>query len=226
MNSPTIPVLLAVSSLHQYLVRTGKRTLVSIIANSGEAREVHHFAALVGFGADAINPYLVFASIEEAIEAGHLTISYQDAVKKYRKGIADGVVKVMSKMGISTVQSYRGAQIFEAVGISKEVVDRYFTGTASQIDGIDLETIGEEAKRRHKLALDSRNALLESGSDFNGELMANTMHLTRKQSIRCKRLQEEMILVYTECMQKWQMKNNLGSYVICLSSNLLINQYR
>ncbi|QCR33401.1 glutamate synthase large subunit [Lysinibacillus sp. SGAir0095] len=203
VNTPSIPVLLAVSSLHQYLVRTGKRTLVSIIANSGEAREVHHFAALVGFGADAINPYLAFASIQEAIEAGHLTISYQDAVRKYRKGIADGVVKVMSKMGISTVQSYRGAQIFEAVGISKEIVDKYFTGTASQIDGIDLETIGEEAKRRHKAALDSKNDLLESGSDFqwraNGEHHAfnpKTIHTlqtaTRRNDFGLYRMYAEM----------------------------------
>ncbi|MFP3917878.1 glutamate synthase large subunit [Lysinibacillus telephonicus] len=166
VNTPTVPVLLAVSALHQYLVRTGKRTQVSILANSGEAREVHHFAALIGFGADAINPYLAYASIKQSIESEHLTISYDDAVKKYRKGIADGVVKVMSKMGISTVQSYRGAQIFEAVGISKEVIDKYFTGTASQIDGIGLETIGEEAKRRHKLALESKSDLLDSGSDF------------------------------------------------------------
>lgn len=166
VNTTTVPVLLAVSALHQYLVRTGKRTQVSIIANSGEAREVHHFAALIGFGADAINPYLAYASIQQSIETEHLTISYDTAVKKYRKGIADGVVKVMSKMGISTVQSYRGAQIFEAVGISKEVIDKYFTGTASQIDGIGLETIGEEAKRRHKLALESKSDLLDSGSDF------------------------------------------------------------
>ena len=166
IDTPTIPILLAVSSLHQYLVRTGKRTLVSLVVNSGEAREVHHFAALIGFGADAINPYLTYASIQQAIEAGHLAISYRDAVKKYRKGIADGVVKVMSKMGISTVQSYRGAQVFEAVGISKEVIEEHFTGTASQIDGINLETIGEEAKRRHAFALKSKSELLESGSEF------------------------------------------------------------
>ncbi|MER1999125.1 MAG: glutamate synthase central domain-containing protein, partial [Lysinibacillus sp.] len=130
-DTPTIPVLLAASSLHQYLVREGVRTKVSIIVNSGEAREVQHFAALVGFGVDAINPYLAYATIAEAINKGHLDIDYHTAVKRFRKGAADGVVKVMSKMGISTVQSYRGAQIFEAVGISKEVIDEHFTGTAS-----------------------------------------------------------------------------------------------
>lgn len=203
VKTPTIPILLAASALHQYLVRTGKRTLVSIITNSGEAREVHHFAALIGFGVDAINPYLAYASIQQAIEAGHITISYEDAVKKFRKGIADGVVKVMSKMGISTVQSYRGAQIFEAVGISKEVINQYFTGTASQIDGIDLETIGEEAKRRHALAFKSETKELESGSDFqwraNGEHHAfnpKTIHTlqlaTRKNDFGIYRMYAEM----------------------------------
>ncbi|RKJ50471.1 glutamate synthase subunit alpha, partial [Butyricicoccus sp. 1XD8-22] len=202
VNTPTIPILLAVSSLHQYLVRTGKRTLASIIANSGEAREVHHFAALIGFGVDAINPYLAYATIGESIEKGHLELSYHDAVKKYRKGAADGVVKVMSKMGISTVQSYRGAQIFEAVGISKEVIDQHFTGTASQIDGIDLETIGEEAKRRHALAMNLSKEL-ESGSDFqwraDGEHHAfnpKTIHTlqwaTRKNDIGLYRMYAEM----------------------------------
>ncbi len=203
LETPTVPVLLAVSALHQYLVRTGKRTQVSLIANSGEAREVHHFAALIGFGVDAINPYLAYASIQQSIDSGHLTISYNDAIKKYRKGIADGVVKVMSKMGISTVQSYRGAQIFEAVGISKEVIDKYFTGTASQIDGIGLETIGEEAKRRHNLAFESNNDLLDSGSDFqwraNGEHHAfnpKTIHTlqtaTRRNDFGLYRMYAEM----------------------------------
>ncbi|TSI06858.1 glutamate synthase large subunit [Lysinibacillus sp. BW-2-10] len=203
LTTPTIPILLAVSSLHQYLVRTGKRTQVSLLVNSGETREVHHFAALIGFGADAITPYLAYASIEEAIQAGHITLSYQDAVEKYRKGIAEGVVKVMSKMGISTVQSYRGAQVFEAVGISKEVIDQYFTGTASQIDGIDLETIGEETKRRHAQAVASNSEILESGSEYqwraNGEHHAfnpKTIHTlqtaTRKNDFGIYRMYAEM----------------------------------
>lgn len=162
----TIPVLLAASSLHQHLVRTGNRTKVSIIVESGEAREVHHFAALIGYGVDAINPYLAFATIAEAIQNGHIDSSYKEAISKYSKGIAEGVVKVMSKMGISTVQSYRGAQIFEAVGISKEVIERHFTGTVSQLGGIDLGTIAEEAKRRHTQAIDCTQDSLESGSDF------------------------------------------------------------
>jgi glutamate synthase (NADPH) large chain len=161
-----VPILLAASALHQYLVRIGLRTKVSIVVNSAEVREVHHFAALISFGVDAINPYLAYATIQEAIEKGNLTIDYKTAVKKFRKGAAEGVVKVMSKMGISTVQSYRGAQVFEAVGISKAVIDEYFTGTASQIDGIDLTTIGEEAKRRHDVAITELSKELQSGSDF------------------------------------------------------------
>ncbi|MER1986904.1 MAG: glutamate synthase large subunit [Solibacillus sp.] len=161
-----MPVLLATSALHQYLVKIGLRTKVSLVVHSAEVKEVHHFAALVGFGADAVNPYLAYATIQQAIEDGHLSYDYETAVKKFRKGAADGVVKVMSKMGISTVQSYRGAQVFEAVGISKEVIDAYFTGTASQIDGIDLETIGEETKRRHYAALYEMGEELPSGSVF------------------------------------------------------------
>lgn len=166
ISTPTIPILLAASSLHQYLIREGLRTQVSLIANSAEVREVHQFAALISFGVDAINPYLAYATIQEAIKKRHLSMDYPVAMKKFRKGIAEGVVKVMSKMGISTVQSYRGAQVFEAVGISQEVIAEHFTGTASQIDGINLETIGEEAKRRHRQAISSVKAELESGSDF------------------------------------------------------------
>ncbi|WP_342600927.1 glutamate synthase large subunit [Psychrobacillus sp. FSL H8-0483] len=162
----TIPVLLAASHLHQHLLRKGNRTKISIVVESGEVREVHQFAALIGFGVDAINPYLAYATIAEAILDGHIESSYEDAVTKYSKGIADGVVKVMSKMGISTVQSYRGAQIFEAVGISKEVIEQYFTGTVSQLGGINLATIAEEAKRRHAQAIASMQGALESGSDF------------------------------------------------------------
>lgn len=203
VKTPTIPVLLAASALHQHLVSAGKRTKASIIAHSAEAREVHHFAALIGFGVDAIAPYLAYATIQQAIEEGFIDIDYPTAVKKFRKGAAEGVVKVMSKMGISTVQSYRGAQVFEAVGIGNEVIEKYFTGTASQIDGIDLETIGEEAKRRFAAAVSSIENELESGSDFqwraNGEHHAfnpKTIHTlqwaTRKNDYGLYRMYAEM----------------------------------
>lgn len=166
VNQLTLPILLAASSLHQYLIREGLRTKTSIIVNSAEVREVHHCAALIGFGVDAIHPYLAYAVVAEAIVKEHINISYAKAVQKLRKGFAEGVVKVMSKMGISTVQSYRGAQIFEAVGISNEVIAEHFTGTVSQIDGINLETIEEEARRKLKLAVESHQTELDSGSDF------------------------------------------------------------
>jgi glutamate synthase (NADPH) large chain len=162
-----IPTLLAASALHQHLVRQGTRTKASIIMETGEAREVHHFATLIGYGVNAINPYLAFETYKQAISEGSLSLSYEEAVLKYVRGVTTGVVKVMSKMGISTVQSYRGAQIFEAVGISSKVIDKYFSGTASQLGGIELETIAEEALLLHKQAYsDSLDNTLESGSDF------------------------------------------------------------
>ncbi len=198
-----VPILLASSSLHQHLIRKGLRTKVSLVVNSAEAREVHHFAALISFGVDAITPYLAYAVIEDAIAKGHVGIDYVDAVKKFQKGGADGVVKVMSKMGISTMQSYRGAQVFEAVGIGNEVIAEHFTGTASQIDGIDLETIGEEARKRHVAGVESVQAELDSGSDFqwraDGEHHAfnpKTIHTlqwaTRKNDYGLYRMYAEM----------------------------------
>ncbi|TFJ94622.1 glutamate synthase large subunit [Lentibacillus salicampi] len=166
-QTPAIPSLLAVSGLHQYLIRTGTRTNVSIIVETGEAREVHHFAALIGYGADAITPYLAYATLNQAIDDGHLSLCYQDAVNTYIKSVTEGIVKVMSKMGISTIQSYRGAQIFEAIGISKDVIDHYFTGTASQLGGIGMDTIAKEARMRHKTAYENHvDFSLDPGSDF------------------------------------------------------------
>lgn len=162
-----IPILLAVSSLHHHLVNKGLRTKVSLIVEAGEVREVHHFAALIGYGADAIYPYLTYKTFEEAIQEEHIHLSLTKTIMKYKKGITDGIVKVMSKMGISTVQSYRGAQIYEAVGIGKEVIDRYFTATASQIDGITLAEIEKEARLRHQQGYaDAIEDSLDSGSDF------------------------------------------------------------
>ncbi|WAA12973.1 glutamate synthase large subunit [Fervidibacillus halotolerans] len=162
-----IPILLAVSAVHQHLVRTGLRTKASIIADTGETREVHHFAALIGYGADAICPYLVYSTYRSLIDEGNIEDSFSNIVEKYVQAVTDGIIKVMAKMGISTVQSYRSAQIFEAVGIDNNVIDRYFTGTPSQIGGIDLSIIGLEAKLRHERAfsMDSEQPL-DSGSDF------------------------------------------------------------
>ncbi|MFW6035558.1 MAG: glutamate synthase large subunit [Halothermotrichaceae bacterium] len=162
-----IPSLLAVSGLHHHLIKTGRRTSVSIVLESGEPREVHHFCLLIGYGLDAVNPYLVFDSLNDAVNQGLLTdISFDKAVPKYIKAATKGIVKVMAKMGISTIQSYRGAQIFEAVGINKFVVDKYFTRTPSRIGGIGLEEIAHEALLRHKKAFDFFDNTLESGSSF------------------------------------------------------------
>ncbi len=165
-----IPALLAVAGLHHHLIRRGTRSRVSLLVESGEPREVHHFACLVGYGADAVNPYLAFETIHDLIDRRLLTgIAYEDAVRKYLKAAAKGVVKVISKMGISTVQSYHGAQIFEALGLSRSVVDRYFTGTPTRIEGADLDVIAREAQQRHDSAFPERPAnghALEAGGRF------------------------------------------------------------
>ncbi|MBI5337733.1 MAG: glutamate synthase large subunit [Mycolicibacterium rufum] len=148
-----IPSLLAVSAVHHHLVRTKQRTTVALVVETGDAREVHHIAMLIGFGAAAVNPYLAFESIEDLIREGELTgIEPATAVRNYLKALGKGVMKVMSKMGISTVASYTGAQAFEAVGIDKSVIDEYFTGTPSQLGGIGLDVIAEEVKLRHRRA--------------------------------------------------------------------------
>ncbi len=152
-----IPALLATAGLHHHLIRSGQRTRVSLILESGEPREVHHFAVLFGYGADAVNPYLAYASIGEIIEKGLLTdVTVKEGVKHYIKAISKGVVKTMSKMGISTIQSYRGAQIFEALGLHKSVVNQYFTGTPSRIQGADINLIAKEVEMRHKAAFPER----------------------------------------------------------------------
>ncbi len=146
-----IPALLACAGLHHHLIRSGTRTRVSIVVETAEAREMHHFAVLIGYGANAINPYLAFETIESEISKGNLAkdLDMEHAEKNYIKAIRKGIFKVISKMGISTVQSYCGAQIFEAVGLGEELVAKYFTATPSRIGGIDLKTVAEEALRRH-----------------------------------------------------------------------------
>ena len=153
-NHVPIPSLLAVSALQQYLVRTKKRTSVALILESGEPREVHHFATLLGYGACAINPYLAHESIKYLIETGMLNKDYYAAVKDYDLAVLHGIVKIASKMGISTLQSYQGSQIFEAIGISKEVVDKYFTNTVSRVGGVTLKDIENDVDVLHSAAFD------------------------------------------------------------------------
>lgn len=152
--SVPIPSLLAVSAVQQYLVRNRKRMSLSLVLESGEPREVHHFATLLGYGASAINPYLAQDTIKQMIEENLLEKDYYAAVSDYTEGILHGIVKIASKMGISTIQSYQGAQIFEAIGISQEVVDKYFTNTVSRVGGITIKEIEEEINNRHSGAFD------------------------------------------------------------------------
>ena len=149
-----IPSLLAVSAVQQHLVRTKNRTQLSLILESGEPREVHHFATLLGYGASAVNPYLALDSIKSLIDNNILDKDFYAASEDYCNGILAGILKIASKMGISTIQSYMGAQIFEAVGISKEVIDQYFTNTISPIGGITLDDIEEDVKFRHMKGFD------------------------------------------------------------------------
>ena len=153
-NHVAIPSLLAVSALEQHLVRTKKRTAVSVILESAEPRDVHHFAALLGYGARAINPYLAQDTIGALIREGLLDKEFSAAVDDYNNAILHGIVKIASKMGISTIQSYQSAQIFEAIGISKEVIDEYFTNTVSRVGGIGLREIEVLVDRNHSRAFD------------------------------------------------------------------------
>jgi len=164
-----IPALLAVSGLHHHLIRSGTRGKIGLVLESGEPREVHHFALLIGYGCSAINPYLAFATLDDLIFQGLLTnTDHKTAIKKYIKAVVKGVVKTMAKMGISTIQSYRGAQIFEAVGLNSDVINKYFTWTSSRVQGAGLDVIAAEALARHSHAFPVRqvNGTLEPGGQY------------------------------------------------------------
>ena len=150
-----IPSLLALSAVHNHLVREKTRTQVALIVETGEPREVMHFALLLGYGASAINPYLAIETLEDLHVRGYFPPAYtfQKLLKNYIKAVDKGLLKVLSKMGISTLQSYCGAQIFEAIGLNRAVVDRYFTGTPSRIEGVGLEVLAREALMKHKFAM-------------------------------------------------------------------------
>jgi glutamate synthase (NADPH/NADH) large chain len=189
-----IPSLLATAGVHHHLVREGTRTRCGLLVETGEAREVHHVALLMGYGAGAVNPYLAFESLDDLIRQGLLPgVTHDQAVARYIKALNKGILKVMSKMGISTLQSYCGAQIFEAVGLERGFVDTYFTGTPSRIGGAGVSAISEEVRRRHERAFGSRPAgpvELEAGGEyqwrrdgeyhlFNPETVFRLQHATR-----------------------------------------------
>ncbi|MCI8404917.1 MAG: glutamate synthase large subunit [Clostridia bacterium] len=170
-----VPALLIAAGLHHHLIRQGTRMKVSIVLETGEPREVHHFACLIGYGVNGINPYMAYEAIDELVQDGLVEFSYEDCVKRFNKACTKGIVKVMSKMGISTIQSYQGAQIFEALGISQSVVEKYFTGTTTRIGGIGLEHIQKETLLRHMEAFDKVGGkkALKTGGEYkwraNGE---------------------------------------------------------
>ncbi len=191
-----IPALLFTSAVHHHLIREKTRTQVGLIVETGEAREVHHFCTLLGFGAGAINPYLAFDSIEDRLRSGQLDgVDFEHAVKNYIKAASKGVLKVMSKMGISTVASYTGAQIFEAIGLGGKLVEEYFTGVVSRLGGIGLDQIANEVAVRHRSAYPDRveqraHRDLEFGGEyqwrregeyhlFNPETVFKLQHATR-----------------------------------------------
>jgi glutamate synthase (ferredoxin) len=189
-----IPSLLATAGVHHHLVREGTRTRCALVVESGDAREVHHVALLIGYGAGSVNPYLAFETLDDMIRQRVLEgITHERAVANYIKGLNKGVLKVMSKMGISTLQSYCGAQIFEAVGLDQAFVDRYFTWTSSRIGGVGLEVIAQEVQQRHDRAFPRRTgsaAELDSGGEyqwrrdgelhlFNPETVFKLQHATR-----------------------------------------------
>lgn len=167
-NHVAIPSLLAVGAVQHYLVQTKKRTSMAVILESGEPRDVHHFATLLGYGASAINPYLAQESIQELIDLNMLDKDYYAAVDDYNNAIISGIVKIAAKMGISTIQSYQGAKIFEAIGINSDVINKYFTDTVSRIEGIGLKDIQEDVETLHSKAFDPLGLSTDTTLDSEG----------------------------------------------------------
>ncbi len=163
-----IPALLATAAVHHHLIRQGLRTSTGLVVETGEAREVHHFCVLAGFGAEAVNPYLAFETIEQIRQATGMALKPYEVQKNYLKAIGKGIMKVMSKMGISTYQSYCGAQIFDAVGLTRDFIEKYFTGTATTIEGAGIAQIAEEAVARHRAAFGD-NPIYRNQLDVGGD---------------------------------------------------------
>ena len=208
-----IPALLAVAGLHHHLIRRGTRTKIGLILESGEPREVHHFSVLIGYGCTAINPYLAYESLDDLIREKLLPdTDHKTAVKKFVKAAVKGVVKTMAKMGISTIQSYHGAQIFEAVGLNSDVVDKYFTWTPSRIQGIGLETIAAEAQARHSRAFPATevNNELDAGGQYQwrdgGEYHLFNPQTIHKLQIACRTNSPKIYREYAELINH-QAKN-------------------
>lgn len=220
-NHVAIPALLAVSAMQQHLVRTKKRTSVSIILETGEPRDVHHFATLLGYGASAINPYLAQESIKELIDMHMLDKDYYAAVNDYNEAVISGIVKIASKMGISTIQSYQGAKIFEAIGIDSDVVDKYFTGTVSRIGGIGIKDIEEDIENLHNKAFDPLGLTVDTTLDSAGShnmRSGKEEHLYNPQTIHLLQLSTrtgdyKTFKEYTALLDKEQGAMNLRGLI-------------
>ena len=187
-ESAPIPSLLALTAVHNHLVREGTRSQVALVVESGEPREIMHFCLLIGYGASAVNPYLAIETLEDMAVRGMLppNLGFPQALDNFKKAIRKGLLKVFSKMGISTLQSYRGAQIFEAIGLQKALVQQYFTGTSSKIEGVGMEVLAREAKMKHDFAfLDpvSQSATeLDAGGNYHYRLRGEH-HLINPESV-------------------------------------------
>jgi glutamate synthase (ferredoxin) len=217
-----IPALLAVAGVHHHLIRQGTRTQVGFVIESGEPREVHHFALLLGYGAAAVNPYLAFETLQDMIERGLLIgVDIDNAIANYIKAINKGVVKVISKMGISTIQSYCGAQIFEAIGLNEDFVDRYFTWTPSRIGGIGLDVIAEEAKLRHKQGFPDRQSheqTLGNGGEYQWR-REGELHLFSPETIH--KLQHALRSNSYEAFKEYSESVNNQSSRLCTLRGLM-----
>ena len=184
-----IPSLLLTAAVHHHLIREKTRTQVGMIVEAGDVREVHHVALLIGFGAAAVNPYLAMETVEDLVRSGEIEgVESEQAVRNLIKALGKGVLKVMSKMGISTVASYRGAQVFEAIGLSQELVDRYFTGTVSQLGGVGLDVIAARDGRAARPGLPAgrraagRTACSRSAASTSGAARASRTSSTPRRS--------------------------------------------
>ena len=216
-NHVAIPSLLAVSAMHQYLIKTKRRTSVALILESGEPREVHHFATLLGYGACAVNPYLALQGIKKLIDENMLHKDYYAAVEDYTNAILHGIVKIASKMGISTLQSYQGSQIFEAIGINSDVIEKYFTNTVSRVEGISLKDIEADVDARHDTAFDPlglENDLTLESSGSHKCRSGKEQHLYNPQTIHTLQVATrtgsyELFKQYTDMIDKELEPGNL-----------------
>ena len=213
-DTAAIPALLAVAGVHHHLIREGTRTKAGLVLESGEPREVHQFALLIGYGAGAVNPYLAFETLDDMLRQGLLSgIDHEKAIKNYIKAANKGVVKVMSKMGISTVQSYRGAQIFEAIGLNQEFVSKYFTWTASRVGGVGLDVIAGEVQARHRRAFPDRSVngrTLDAGGQYqwrcDGEYHVFNPETVHKLQLACRTGNFDIFKQYSELVDKQTKK--------------------